>query len=190
MRRASGLTVVVALGLGAAACSSGAPGRSSPATSRTTRAAPAVPRSTSSTTTTTAVPTSTSTSTTSTSTSTAAPGSQPTLGLAGSFGPSGVGFGQVTPTEISLGGDPTGVLTGITWQSWGASQATGTGMSTYVAPGQAVAQGTQETATVVAFDLGTCQGARAYQQVTWYFPQHGQTPSDNGASPIDACSGP
>jgi hypothetical protein len=110
--------------------------------------------------------------------------------VAGAFGPSGVGFGAVRPAEISLGGDPTGILTGITWQSWGGAQATGTGTGTYVAPGQTVAQGTPETATVVAYGLGTCKGAPAYQQVVWYFPQHGQTPADNGGSPIQACSGP
>ena len=110
--------------------------------------------------------------------------------MTGAFGPADVGFGQVRPSEISLGGDPTGILTGISWQSWGGSQATGTGTSTYVAPGQTVAQGTLATATVVAFGLGNCRGAAAYQQVTWYFPQHGQTPSDNGGSPVNACTGP
>jgi hypothetical protein len=112
------------------------------------------------------------------------------LGVAGAFAPNGVGFGQVRPTEISLGGDPTGILTGISWQSWGGSQATGTGTSTYVGPGQTVAQGSQQTATVDAFDLGTCNGAPAYQQVTWYFPQHDQTRADSGGTPINACSGP
>ncbi len=118
------------------------------------------------------------------------PRALPTLGVTGAFGPAAVGFGQVKPHEISLGGDPTGVLTGIVWRSWGGNQATGTGTSTYVDPGRTVAEGTQETATVVAFDLGSCHGAPAYQQVTWYFPQHGQTPADNGGSPIDACTGP
>jgi hypothetical protein len=100
-----------------------------------------------------------------------------------------VGFGQVRPVEISLGGDPTGILTGITWQSWGGAQATGTGTSTYVAPDQTVAQGTLETATVVAFDLGVCAGAPAYQKVAWYFPQHGET-LGTGTSTINACTGP
>ncbi len=126
----------------------------------------------------------------STTTRPSAVGVRPTLGLAGAFGPAGTGFGRVKPTEVSLGGDPTGTITGITWRSWGGSQATGTGTSTYVGPGQTVAQGTPETATVVAFDLGTCMSAPAYQQVTWYFPQHGQTPADNGGSPINACTGP
>jgi hypothetical protein len=183
MRRPWGVTLVLALGFGTAACSSGAPAGAPATTSSTTPAALRVPVSTSSTTTTTAAPTST-------STSTPAPGAQPTLGVTGAFGPAGVGFGQVRPSEISLGGDPTGILTGISWQTWGGSQATGTGTSTYVASGQTVVQGTLETATAVAFDLGTCRGAAAYQQVTWYFPQHGQTPSDNGSSPANACTGP
>ncbi len=101
-----------------------------------------------------------------------------------------MGFGQVKPAVISLGGDPTGVLTGIAWQSWGAGQAMGTGKSTYVGPGQTAAQGTVETATVVAADLGTCKGAPAYQEVTWYFPEQGQTLSTGTNGTIDACTGP
>ena len=195
MRRAWRLSLVaglvLALGFGTAACSGGGTGSSSATTSSTTRAAPRAPVSTTSTTgASTASTTTTGASTTTTSTAASASGAAPTLGVAGAFGTSGVGFGQVRPTEISLGGDPTGILSGITWQSWGGSQATGTGTSTYVGPGQTVAQGTQETATVVAFDLGTCLGAYAYQQVSWYFPQQGQTPADNGSTPINACTGP
>ncbi len=194
MRPAWGLSLaaglVLALGFGTAACSGGGPRSSSATTSSTTRAAPRVPAS--STTSTSGATSATSTTTTapSTTTSSAASGAAPTLGVADAFGTGGVGFGQVRPTEISLGGDPTGILSGITWQSWGGSQATGTGTSTYVGPGQTVAQGAQETATVVAFDLGTCGGAPAYQQVSWYFPQQGQTPADNGSTPINACTGP
>jgi hypothetical protein len=125
----------------------------------------------------------------SSTTTTGRPQPLPTLGRTGPF-PAGIGFGRAKPTEISLGGDPTGILSRITWHSWGGSQATGTGTSTYVGPGQTVAQGAQETATVVAYDLGTCNGSPAYRQVTWYFPQHGQTPADNGGTPINACTGP
>jgi hypothetical protein len=85
------------------------------------------------------------------------------------------GYGQVEPKEINNGGDPTGIVTGITWQSWGGSQATGMGTSTYVAPNAITADGQEETATVVAFDLGTCKGQPAYQAVEWYFPQDGQS---------------
>jgi len=117
-------------------------------------------------------------------------GSSPVLGVASAFGPSAVGFGQVRPVEISLGGDPTGLVTGIFWQSWGGSEATGSGASTYVAPGQSVAQGTQETATVIASDLGTCGGKPAYQQVKWYFPSQGETLSTGANSTVNACTGP
>jgi hypothetical protein len=117
-------------------------------------------------------------------------GTSTTLGVATAFGPPAVGFGQVRPAEISLGGDPTGLLTGITWQSWGGNQATGTGTSTYVGPNQTVAQGTEETATVVAFDLGSCGGKPAYQQVKWFFPQQGETLSTGANVTINACTGP
>ncbi len=121
----------------------------------------------------------------------AGPGaSTATLGVASAFGPSAVGFGQVRPAQISLGGDPTGILTGITWLSWGGNQATGTGTSTYVGPNQTVAQGTVETATVVASDLGSCGGKSAYQQVKWYFPEQGETLSSGANVTINACTGP
>jgi hypothetical protein len=177
---------VTGCGVAAASCSSGGSGGGSASgtSTTTTHGGSRVPTSASSTTTSGAGGSST------TTTAGAGGGVAPTLGVAGAFGANGVGFGAVRPTEISLGGDPTGILTGISWQSWGGAQATGTGTSTYVAPGQSVAQGTQETATVVASGLGTCKGAPAYQQVVWYFPQNGQTPADNGGTPIQACSGP
>jgi hypothetical protein len=106
--------------------------------------------------------------------STAPAGAVPTLGqLAGLFA-RGTGFGQVKPVEIFNGGDPTGLVTHVAWTSWGGAQAVATGVSDYVGPGQSVADGTEETATVVAFDLGTCDGKLMYQAVEWYFPQHGQ----------------
>ena len=141
----------------------------------------------------TSTPSSTTTSS-STSTTTAGQGGtagiSPTLGVAAAWGASAVGFGQVKPAEISLGGDPTGMLTGITWQSWGGDTATGTGTSTYVGPNQSAAQGAQERATVVASDLGTCGSRTAYQQVKWYFPAQGETLSTGANTTINACSGP
>jgi photosystem II stability/assembly factor-like uncharacterized protein len=99
----------------------------------------------------------------------------PTLGRRTGAFVNGEGFGQVEPTVVFNGGDPTGYVGGITWQSWGGARAVGTGTSDYVGPQQTVAQGTQEPVTVVAFDLGTCDGSLMYQAVEWYFPQHGQT---------------
>ena len=99
----------------------------------------------------------------------------PTLGhLAGTLA-HGSGFGQVRPPAFSNGGDATGAVGSIVWTSWGGPTATGTGTGEYVAAGQSLAQGTQEPATIVAFDLGTCGGQYMYRQVDWFFPQHGQS---------------
>jgi hypothetical protein len=99
----------------------------------------------------------------------------PTLGqLAGVFAP-GQGFGQVEPAKIFNGGDPTGLVTHITWQSWGSRRAIGSGTAEYVGPNQSVATGKPKPATVVAFHLGTCDGKLMYQAVEWYFPGQGQS---------------
>jgi hypothetical protein len=104
----------------------------------------------------------------------ASPAGVPTLGqLAGDFA-QGQGFGQVKPAKIFNGGDPTGLVTHVAWSSWGGTQATATGTAEYVGPNQSVASGTEETTTVVAFDLGTCDGKYMYQAIEWYFPQHNQ----------------
>jgi hypothetical protein len=111
----------------------------------------------------------------------------PTLGqLAGDFA-HGEGFGQIKPSRIFNGGDPTGLLSRVVWSAWGGAQATGTGIGEYLGPNQTVAQGTEETATVVAFDLGTCDGKLMYQAVEWYFPQHGQSFSPDTYE--DICTG-
>ena len=95
--------------------------------------------------------------------------------------PNSKGLGLVAPTSIFFGGDPTGAVGDIQWGSWGGSQAVGTGIADYVAPGEAVYQSTPQAAVIVAYDLGTCSGLLMYQMVSWYFPQFGQsfTPSDS-----------
>ena len=99
----------------------------------------------------------------------------PTLGqLAGVFA-QGQGFGQVQPPKIFNGGDPTGLVTHITWQSWGSRRAIGSGTAEYVGPNQSVATGKPKPATVVAFHLGMCDGKLMYQAVEWYFPGEGQS---------------
>jgi hypothetical protein len=98
----------------------------------------------------------------------------PTLGQpAGTFA-HGEGFGQVKPSKIFNGGDPTGLVTHVAWRSWGGARAVATGITDYVGPNQSVAGGTEEAATVVAFNLGTCDGKLMYRAVEWYFPQHKQ----------------
>jgi hypothetical protein len=102
-------------------------------------------------------------------------GSEPTLGVRTGTFFDGSGFGQVRPKEVYNGGDPTGLVTSITWHGWGGAQAVGTGRSDYVGPNQSVAGGTVEPVRIVAFDLGTCRGRYMYEAVEWYFPQHGGT---------------
>jgi hypothetical protein len=93
--------------------------------------------------------------------------------LAGTFA-QGAGWGEIKPSTIFNGGDPTGLVSHITWDSWGGPRAVGTGMSDYVGPGQSVATGTQEPVTVVAFDVGPCGGVVMYRAVEWYFPDQRQ----------------
>jgi len=111
----------------------------------------------------------------------------PTLGQPTGVFAHGVGFGQVKPPEVFNGGDPTGLVTHVTWRSWGGSQAVASGVSDYVGPGQPVVGGTEEPATVVAFDLGTCDGKLMYRAVEWYFPQHHQ--AFNPGQYEDICTG-
>jgi hypothetical protein len=111
----------------------------------------------------------------------------PVLGRPAGVFARGTGFGQVRPPEVDNGGDPTGLVTKITWSSWGGTTATGTGTGTYVAGNQPVAAGTPQRATIVAFNLGTCDGKLMYQAVEWYFPQHGQ--SFSSARYENVCAG-
>ena len=99
---------------------------------------------------------------------------QPTLG--GVWNPSVRGYGTVQPARVFNGGDPTGDIWDITWTSWGGEQAVGTGTSYGIPPGAGgVAQSVKQPATIVAYNLGTCDGQLMYQAVKWYFPGNGQT---------------
>ena len=97
------------------------------------------------------------------------------------------GFGLVAPTNFSFGGDSQSFVSNITWNSWGGDEATGTGTASYAFPGQAGYQSTPHPAAVIAFDLGDCGEQLMYQEVEWYFPEFGQSPSLARANNI--CSG-
>jgi hypothetical protein len=83
------------------------------------------------------------------------------------------GFGQVRPREIFYGGDPTGLVCRIRWVNWGGPTARGYGTGWYIYGNQSVAQGHFAVAIVMASRLGTWGGRRAYQRLTWGFPDHG-----------------
>jgi hypothetical protein len=118
--------------------------------------------------------------------STASAAAVPTLGRPPTGTPGNKGFGKVKPSVIYLGGDPTGLVQHIVWKSWGGSRAVGTGTGWYVPPTSDVAGGQHEQATVVAFNLGTCDGELMYRAVDWYFPQYGQTFHSNEGERICA----
>jgi hypothetical protein len=105
--------------------------------------------------------------------STSSAAQSPTLGA--DWANSGGGFGAVRPILVSNGGDPSGVVSSISWKSWGGARATGVGSAEYVASDETTANGTLERAIIVAFNLGVCGGVSAYTAVEWYFPEEGQT---------------
>jgi opacity protein-like surface antigen len=107
--------------------------------------------------------------------------------LGGPWAPNQRGYGQVRPRTVDNNGDPTGRVTDIHWTTWGGTKAIGTGMSDYVGPNQSVAGGTEESARIVAFHLGSCHRRRAYDAIEWYYPQHGQRFSAGGY--LDPCNG-
>lgn len=104
-----------------------------------------------------------------------------------SWAPGVQGYGQVEPQTISNNGDPTSIVTRITWSSWGGTSAHGSGVSTWVPPGQPTVSGIQEPVAVVVFKLGTCADKQSYNAVVWYFPQHGQQFSSDRY--FNACTG-
>jgi hypothetical protein len=111
----------------------------------------------------------------------------PTLGQAvGNFFAS-QGFGRVRPTTFSNGGDPTGQVTAITWNSWGSLTAAGSGTGYWVGPNQVVAGASPEPVTIVAFNRETCAGKPMYGAVEWYFPEHGEHFDPNNYE--DICTG-
>jgi hypothetical protein len=108
--------------------------------------------------------------------------------LAGPWAPGQQGYGHVKPRNIFNGGDPTGLVKAIHWNSWGGSRATGTGTALWVGPHQIVAQGKFEKgARIVLFQRGRCDGRSAYNAIEWYFPQRGQKFS--AGTYINACTG-
>ncbi len=110
---------------------------------------------------------------------------QPTLGKV--WAPSQEGYGTQRPSTIFNGGDPTGLVTDVHWRSWGSPQAIGDGTSIDDSHSPSVAEAPQAKATVVAFDLGPCEGKLMYRAITWYFPERGG--SFNPHVHINICTG-
>jgi hypothetical protein len=97
------------------------------------------------------------------------------------------GYGTAHPTVIFNGGDPTGLVTQVHWQSWGGPVALATGVSLDANNAPSVALGVQRPVQIEAFKLGTCRGVLMYQALEWYFPADGQTFDPNNY--MDICNG-
>lgn len=95
------------------------------------------------------------------------------------------GFGKTKPDHIFLGGDPSGAVEHVKWQSWGGQTASATGTGLYVGANQTVAEGTAEPVFVLASNLGYCRGTYAYRSLRWWFPGRSQT--NDSVTPWDIC---
>ncbi len=103
------------------------------------------------------------------------------------WGPHQHGYGTARPGLIDNGGDASGVVNDVHWRTWGGKVAIGSGTASFVRDGDALAQGVPKTATVEAWDLGTCDGKLMYRAVDWFFPGEGRKPTTHGHE--DLCAG-
>ncbi|MFJ9250283.1 hypothetical protein [Streptomyces sp. NPDC101776] len=116
-----------------------------------------------------------------------APTVSPTTPLLGTlWAPNQKGYGLPKPTMFFNGGSPSGMVRDLTWTSWGEQRATGTGEEVYVT-NASVADSPWEKNSVVAFDLGDCDGVRTYRKISTFFPQHGGR--FDPTQYIDVCTG-
>jgi hypothetical protein len=98
--------------------------------------------------------------------------STPTLGT--HLGGATKGFGLVKPKTVFLGGDPTGLVTKLTWNSWGSPVTVGTGTGYYPPPGNPVVAAVKVRVTLDASKLGTCKGHKAYKRLSFTFHYKGK----------------
>jgi hypothetical protein len=113
----------------------------------------------------------------------ASPASAPVPVLGNAF-PDSHGFGHAHPALLSSGPAATVTVQHLRWTHWGAKEATALGQGWYVPDdAQSQADGKAATEKVVAFDLGTCHGKRAYRKYIWYFPAYRKAPSHSHANP-------
>jgi len=96
----------------------------------------------------------------------------PTLGS--DLGVPTQGFGTVKPARVFLGGDPTGLVTKLTWKSWGSATAVGSGTGYYPPPDKPTAESVKVPVTLDASELGTCKGKHTYKRLAFIFHYKGK----------------
>lgn len=110
------------------------------------------------------------------------PAALPVLGDANA---GSAGFGKAHPGLVALGNDIIVHVSKIHWSDWGAKQANATGTGYWIPAGKPASQARSAPAKVIAFDLGTCHGVRAYLKFEWWLPSRGGHFSARNA--FDAC---
>jgi len=90
-----------------------------------------------------------------------------------SFEPKGFGWGNVHPSRIFNGGDPSGLVTHIHWTRWGDSIATGRGLNSISKPHGGYYP-EPVTIELHASNLGHCtaSGSLAYRRLSFRVPSH------------------
>jgi hypothetical protein len=94
------------------------------------------------------------------------------------------GFGKPHPGLVALGNDIIGHVARIHWANWGATRASGTGTGYWIPSGKPPSDARAAPAKIVAFDLGSCHGARAYRKLEWWLPGRGGRFTARGASSV------
>ncbi|SFW89048.1 hypothetical protein [Amycolatopsis australiensis] len=110
---------------------------------------------------------------------------QPVPVLGRPWGPYQHGYGTVRPGLIDNGGDASAVISHVHWRTWGGETATGSGTASFVPDGEPLAAAVPKTATIEAWDLGTCDGKLMYRAVGWFFPGEQLDKHEH----IDLCTG-
>lgn len=94
----------------------------------------------------------------------------PVLGAAGFAGPYGEGWGTVRPGTIFNGGDPSGSVSDIHWDSWGGPTAIGWGRNPIFKPGGGY-YAHPVAIKLKAGALGHCGSRRAYTRLSFRAPK-------------------
>jgi hypothetical protein len=78
-----------------------------------------------------------------------------------------VGPAQVRPDELSLSGDGTLEVEGVTWRAWGGVRATGSGTAEYhgCTPSCAAARTHHAAVAITLSNVRTCKGRQYYTHV-------------------------
>lgn len=101
------------------------------------------------------------------------PGSSHAVPVLGDARAGTAGFGKAQPSLIAEANNPLTEVGHIHWQGWGAKQATGAGTGYWLPPGKPLSGSLPAPARIVAFDLGSCHGRRAYLKEEHWIPSHG-----------------